>query len=91
MDLSWHALNSTLQTKTHYHTEKQGFGYSWLSKKSRHTYQNPLKLSPVLEKVSLLPAKLHMLFPAHLWVREFWPQMTGLLSKILACTKMGGA
>ena len=33
MDLSWHALNSTLQAKTLYHTEKQGFGYPWLSKK----------------------------------------------------------
>jgi len=33
MDLSWHALNSTLQAKTLYHTEKQGFGYLWLSKK----------------------------------------------------------
>jgi len=33
MDLSWHALNSMLQVKTLYHTEKQGFGYPWLSKK----------------------------------------------------------
>ena len=49
MDLSWHALNSTLQAKTRYHTEKQGFGYSWLSNNSRHTYQHPLKLSPVSE------------------------------------------
>jgi len=31
MDLSWHALNSTLQAKLH-HTEKQGFGYPWISK-----------------------------------------------------------
>ena len=28
MYLSWHVLNSTLQAKTLYHTEKQGFGYS---------------------------------------------------------------
>ena len=34
-----------------YHTEKQGFGYPWISKKkSRHTHQNPLKLSPVSER-----------------------------------------
>ena len=40
---------------------------------------------------SLPPAKLHMLFPAHLWVRRFWPQIYylwhaldwGLLSKKL--------
>jgi len=28
-----HALNSKLQAKTLYHTEKQGFGYLWFSKK----------------------------------------------------------
>jgi len=34
MDLSWHALNSKLQAKTTlYHTEKQGYGYPWHSKK----------------------------------------------------------
>jgi len=53
---------------------------------------------PSFWKVSLPPAKLHMLFPTHLW---FWPQIYsfwqaldwdwGLLSKILASTKMGGA
>ena len=50
-------------------------------------------------KVSLPAAKLRMFFPAHLWVREFWLQVYslwqaldwGLLSKILASTKMGGA
>ena len=44
------------------------------------------------------PAKLRILFPAHLWVREFWPQIFslsqaldwGLLSKILASTKWVG-
>jgi len=51
MDLSWHALNSMLQVKTPYRTEKQGFGYPWLSKKnSRCTHQNPLELSPVSER-----------------------------------------
>ena len=50
MDLSWHALNSMLQVKTLYHTEKQEFGYPWLSKKiSRHTPQKPAELSPVSE------------------------------------------
>ena len=34
MDLSWHALIALYVTgPTVYHTEKQGFGYSWLSKK----------------------------------------------------------
>jgi len=37
MDLSWHALNSMLQAKTLYHTEKQGFGYLWLSKRNSDT------------------------------------------------------
>jgi len=27
-----------LQVKTLCHTEKQGFGYQWLSKNSRHTH-----------------------------------------------------
>ena len=80
MDLSWHALNSTLQAKTCYHTEKQGFGYPWLSKKnSRHTHQNPLKLSPVSER-SAYPLENYACFsPAHLWVREFWPQIYSLI------------
>jgi len=30
MDFSRYALNSMLQAKTLYHTEKQGFGYLWL-------------------------------------------------------------
>jgi len=54
---------------------------------------------PSFRKVSLPPAKLRMLFPAYLWVRKFWPQIYslwraldgGLLSNILASTKMGGA
>jgi len=33
MDLSWHALNSEPQAEPLDHTEKQGFGYLWLSKK----------------------------------------------------------
>ena len=36
-------------SKTLYHTEKQGFG-PWLSKNSRDSQQNPLKLSPVSER-----------------------------------------
>ena len=51
MDLSWYALNSMILVKNLYHTEKQGFGYPWPSKKnSRHTHQNSLKLSPVSER-----------------------------------------
>ena len=48
MDLLWHALNTKPQAKALYHTEKQGFGYPWLSKKnSRYTHQNLLRSSPV--------------------------------------------
>jgi len=35
----------------------------------------PAEVNPSFRKVSLLPAKLHMLFPAHLWDGEFWPQI----------------
>ena len=70
MGLSWHAGSSILQVKALYCTEKQGFGYLWLSKNSSHTHQN----LPSFRKVSLPPEKLHMLFPTHLWVSEFWPQ-----------------
>jgi len=33
MNLLWHAVNSMLQVKTLCHTEKEGFGYRWFSKK----------------------------------------------------------
>ena len=64
-----HALNSELQAKTVYHTEKQGFGYLWLSKKFKTRPPKPAEVEPSFRKVSVPPAKLHMLFPAHLWVR----------------------
>jgi len=38
----------------------------------------PAEAEPSFRKVSLPPAKLHMLFPTHLWVREFWPQIYSL-------------
>ena len=38
----------------------------------------PAEAEASFRKVSLLPAKLRMLFPAHLWVREFWPQIYSL-------------
>jgi len=70
MDLSWHALNSMLLVKTLYHAEKQGFGYLWLSKKSFQTHPpNPAETEP---GSAYPPAKLCMLFPAHLWAKEFW-------------------
>jgi len=37
-----------------------------------------VEVEPNFRKVSLPPAKLYMLFPAHLWVREFWPQTYSL-------------
>jgi len=99
MDLPWHVLTSLLQVKTVYHSEKQGFSYSGFQKKnSRHTHQNWLKsIEPSFRKVSLPPANNVCFFSAHLWVREFWPQIYslwqapdwGLLSKILASTKNG--
>ena len=62
MDLSWHAVNSSLQAKTLYHTGKQGFGYPCLSKKnSRHTHQNLLKPSPVAER-SAYPLQNYICF-----------------------------
>ena len=58
----------------------------------------PAEAEPSFRKVSLPPAKPCTLFPARLWVREFWPQIYslwqaldwGLLSKLLASMKMGG-
>jgi len=49
MDLLWHALNSMLQEKTLYHTEKQGFGYPWLPMAFQIKIQM-LKSSPVSER-----------------------------------------
>ena len=80
-------------------SEKQGFGYPVFQKNSTHTHQIRIKLSPVSERLAYPPAKLRTLFPAHLWVREFCPQIYslwqaldwGLLSKILVSMKMGGA
>ena len=82
--------------KTLYHTEKQGFGYPGFQIKFKTHPPKPAEVKPNFRKVSLLPAKLRMLFPTYLWVREFWPQIYslsqaldwGLLSKIL---KMGRA
>jgi len=86
-------------SKTLHHTERQGFGHSSFQIKFKTQPPKPAEVEPNFRKVSLLPAKLRMLFPAHLWVREFWPQIyslsqaldLGLLSKILASMKMGGA
>ena len=79
-------------------TLKRGFGYLGFQKKFKTHPPKLAEVEPSFRKVSLLPAKLRMLFPAHPWVREFWPQIYslsqtlnwGLLSKILASTKMGG-
>jgi len=37
-----------------------------------------LEAKPSFRKVSLPPAKLYVLSSAHLWVREFWPQIYSL-------------
>ena len=40
---------------------------------------HPPKLTePSFRQITLPPAKLCMLFPAHLWVRELWPQIYSL-------------
>ena len=66
------------RSKTLYHTEKQGFGYPGFQIKFKTHPPKPAEVEPSFRKVSLLPAKLCMLFPAHLWVREFWPQIYSL-------------
>ena len=90
MDLSWHSLNSMLQVKT---LKGEDLATCGFQKDSRHTHQNPLKLSPVSERSAYLPpAKLRMLFPTHLRVRIYslWQALHwGLLSKFLAITKNG--
>ena len=78
MDLSWHALNSKLQAKTLYHTEKQGFGFLYLSKNSRHTHQNPLKLSPLSERSAYPLQNYICFFLLTSRVRELWPQIYSL-------------
>ena len=61
----YHGMHWTLsyrQKLTLYHTEKQGFGYPWLSKQnSRHTHQYPLKPSPVSER-SAYPLQNYICF-----------------------------
>ena len=99
MDLSWHAFISMLQVKTLYHTEKQGFGYPGFQKKFQMHPPKPAEAEPSFRKVSLPPAKLHMLFPAHFLFREFWPQIyslwlaldRNLQSKILSSMKISRA
>ena len=44
-----------LQVKTLYHTEKQGFGYPWLSKKFQTHPPKPAEAEPSFGKVSLPP------------------------------------
>ena len=100
MDLSWHALNSTLKAKTLYHTEKQGLGYPWLSEKnSRHTHQNPLKPSPVSER-SAYPLQNYVCFSSltsglesfgHKSTTSDRPWIETYCPNILASMKMGGA
>jgi len=76
MDLLWHALNSKLQAKTLYHTQKQGLGYPWLKKKFQTHPPKPAEVELSFRKVTLPPVKLRMLFPLHLCVREFGHKST---------------
>ena len=57
-----------IQVKTHHcHTEKQGFLATLGFQNKFQTRQlKPAEADPSFRKVNLLPAKLDMLFPAHL-------------------------
>jgi len=55
-----------VQIKSHCHVEKQGYGYPWLSEIFQTHPLKPTEAEPSYRKVSLPPAKLHMLFPTHL-------------------------
>jgi len=67
MDLSWLALNSMLQAKALYHTEKQVIGYLWLSKKNPDTPTKSHWRWAQLQKGQPTPCKTTYAF--HLWVR----------------------
>ena len=56
--------------------------------KKIQTHQpKPAETEPSFRKVSLPPVKQCMIFPAHLWIRKFWPQIYFL---ILASMKWAG-
>jgi len=63
MDLSWHALNSVQQVKNLYHTEKQGFGYPWLSKKIPDTPTKTCWSWAQFQKGQPTPCKTTCVFP----------------------------
>ena len=73
---TWHALNSTRQAKTLYHTEKQGFGYPGLSKKFQTHPPKPAEAKPSFGKVSVPPAKLRMFSPLTSGLESFGHKST---------------
>ena len=94
-DMHW---SRCYRSKTPYHTEKQGFGYPGFQNKIQDTLTKTGWSWAQFQKGQPTPCKTtYMLFPAHFWVRELWPQIYSLaqalswalLSKILANTKMG--
>ena len=68
-DLSATGQNSVTQWKAK-------IRLSWLSKKFQTHPPKPAEVKLSFRKVSLLPAKLRMLFTAHLLVREFGTKST---------------
>ena len=69
MDLSGHALNSMLQVKLSVMLSSKDLTTCGFQKKnSRHTHWSWAQF----QKGQPTRAKLHILFPAHLWVREFF-------------------
>jgi len=66
MDLSWYALNSMVQAKLFITLKSKDLATHGFQKKIRAHPPKPAEVKPSFRKVSLSPAKLRMLFFAHL-------------------------
>jgi len=92
-----HGASTVLSLESLYHSSWQGTQSSQHTLYSWGNHQNLLKLSPVSER-SAYPLQNYLCFTSLISGFEFWPQTYslwqaldwGLLSKILASTKMGG-
>jgi len=56
-------IESRIQVRTHCCSEKQEFGYPWLSRNIPNT---PTEAEPSFRRINLPPAKLEILFPTYL-------------------------
>ena len=79
MELSWYVCTDFQATGQNSLTHRKArIWVPWLSKKIS---DKPTKTGwswAQFQKGQPTPCKLRMLFPAHLWVREFWPQIYSL-------------